>query len=1166
MLNLLTFFLFIPILFPIETNKFIIESFSEITFDDDYIYIYDDYYTCDPKYKYFILKEKYQYQFIDISLSSNKSCYYIDFNKNNNPIKQNKLDTFLFYDNNNLYFIDKYSEDCIQIKYTTEYNFFVFDKSGEFSYNIFRSQNLNFLFNNTINKRIAFTVNFENENSLESFNVPNLINFGNNTLYSYHLYQTDNYIMQTEFKIKLKENQFNKFIMKYEYENIIIISEEKNETLKSNEKYKIYKIESSTNPDDKINILFNNPQYALIGNGYSKEDKYKFLSTEYPLFFELKGKGSCFSFTYLNQELSLDLKQEIFPKIIPITIINSTLIAIRLDEKDLKLDRLDLIIKIKNDKLGLSKITQSGTTLLNYSNLNNKYLYHITFFGNSVLFINFEFNNINCELGKLNIEFKIPDIINLDNDLKTCIDANENEYKAYRIISTKANYYYISFNKNQLVTGSIYGLENKRLKFWGNIQNSKSAFFDLTENNSCFNLIFCSELIFMFKYNNYIIRLEEKPAYILSFLGDNMYDYKFITIKIKNPKSIWLKLINENKEELVYNKTRLNDITYYIYTKEEDYFTTINFDEKYSGENISISFDFNSNIKNLEHNTTLYWENYNQLYKISYDQDHPFIELKFNSYQYIYSEKYINYTKYMTFKMVNSSIIIFKFAKEKDILYLSYSDKYFEEEKTDPIPDSHPDDPKPKPGPNPDPEPSPDPEPNPDTEPQKNQNSKDSNKENNYIIIPLILFAVIILIIIIILIIKIIKKRKKENSLLFEETKKTKILNEINNIEMLGLEEELLSDVSKTELKERHDDIIEEKDTNKNILEEIKNEVHDTPKYKENLNINIQKSNTPNEKTENIIISKEIDIPNKEIIQENNSQKNIDNKKKEKSNSNILLNDIWENDDEEDIHIDDKINKMLDLYFRKSEEKKDLLSSKTKDNGEHLSINLVELRNYKDDTNNILAKVYDYEEKYLKYQDLNENIEDSKCFTNLKEEKYGLSPFRSNKTLFYLCLLYTFVFYLLLLTLKKNLIGIITIIIIFIIGSIFQFFYIYRNYYWNCKQLKGEYLKKLESILNAEPNLELYYDDRCIINIPFHSYADVSGIQLLKNFISDEKLIIEKINLDNYLLLHFPIKYIFFVDSTQQYFKFLINQFNKYCYIKNRDFHDIYKKMYIKFK
>ena len=219
-----------------------------------------------------------------------------------------------------------------------------------------------------------------------------------------------------------------------------------------------------------------------------------------------------------------------------------------------------------------------------------------------------------------------------------------------------------------------------------------------------------------------------------------MYDYKFITIKINNPKSIWLKLINENKEELVYNKTRLNDITYYIYTKKEDYFTTINFDEKYSGENISISFDFNSNIKNLEHNTTLYWENYNQLYKISYDQDHPFIELKFNSYQYIYSEKYINYTKYMTFKMVNLSIIIFQFAKEKDILYLSYSDKYFEEEKTEPIPDPQPDDPKPKPGPSQDPDPNPDPEARPDPEPQKNQNSKDSNKENNYIIVPLKLY------------------------------------------------------------------------------------------------------------------------------------------------------------------------------------------------------------------------------------------------------------------------------------------------------------------------------------------------------------------------------------------------------------------------------------------
>ena len=383
---------------------------------------------------------------------------------------------------------------------------------------------------------------------------------------------------------------------------------------------------------------------------------------------------------------------------------------------------------------------------------------------------------------------------------------------------------------------------------------------------------------------------------------------------------------------------------------------------------------------------------------------------------------------------------------------------------------------------------------------------------------------------------------------------------------MLGLEEELLSDVSKTELKERHDDIIEEKDTNKNILEEIKNEVHDTLKYKENLNINIQKSNTPNEKTENIIINKEIDIPNKEIIQENNSQKNIDNKKKEKSNSNILLNDIWENDDEEDIHIDDKINKMLDLYFRKSKQEENSLPTKQKDNGEHLCINFVELRNYKDDTNYILPKIYDYEENYQKYNNLKEIMEDSKCYTDLKEKKFGLNHVRSNKTLFYLCLIYSFAFYILFLTLEKTIISIILILFFFIIGCIFQFFYIYRNYYWNCKQLKGEYLKKLEAILNAEINLELYYDDKCIINIPFHSYADISGIQLIKRTIfDDEKLIIEKINLDNYLLLHFPIKYIYFVDSTQQYFKFLITQFNKYCYLKNRDFNHIYEKMYIKF-
>ena len=49
------------------------------------------------------------------------------------------------------------------------------------------------------------------------------------------------------------------------------------------------------------------------------------------------------------------------------------------------------------------------------------------------------------------------------------------------------------------------------------------------------------------------------------------------------------------------------------------------------------------------------------------------------------------------------------------------------------------------------------------------------------------------------------------------------------------------------------------------------------------------------------------------------------------------------------------------------------------------------------------------------------------------------------------------------------------------------------------------------------------------------------------------------------MLLHFPLKYIYFVDSTQQYFKFIITQFNKFCFLKNRDFNHIYEKMYIKF-
>ena len=149
MLNLLKIYLLIPILLPFGTNKFMLDNFSEIPFDGNYIYIYDDIYTCDPNIKYFILGENPQYNNIVISLSSNKSCYYQK--KGDNHIKQNELDTNIPYTDEILYYIDKYSEDCIQIKYSTFHDFFIFDKSGEFSYYLFRSRKVYFGFENTIN-------------------------------------------------------------------------------------------------------------------------------------------------------------------------------------------------------------------------------------------------------------------------------------------------------------------------------------------------------------------------------------------------------------------------------------------------------------------------------------------------------------------------------------------------------------------------------------------------------------------------------------------------------------------------------------------------------------------------------------------------------------------------------------------------------------------------------------------------------------------------------------------------------------------------------------------------------------------------------------------------------------------------------------------------------
>lgn len=249
---------------------------------------------------------------------------------------------------------------------------------------------------------------------------------------------------------------------------------------------------------------------------------------------------------------------------------------------------------------------------------------------------------------------------------------------------------------------------------------------------------------------------------------------------------------------------------------------------------------------------------------------------------------------------------------------------------------------------------------------------------------------------------------------------------------------------------------------------------------------------------------------------------------------NILTDEIWEPD--KGSQTDDKINKMLDLYFRESNLYIDEDSPKKKDNGEHIYIDFVEFRNYK--------------------QDFNKGKE-------IYPGKNNSKPSDSSNTLFYICVIYIFAFYLTLIFIPKTIGYIIFLIIMFLFGAFLNFLYVAENELF-VEYLDEKNLKKLHKILNSKPNLELCLNNDKI-SIPFHSYADISGISFTKDG-NNEKINFEKINLDNKMFLYFPVKFLYFVDSTQQYFKFLIIQFNKYCmFDSKRGFEGIYKKMYLKF-
>lgn len=247
-----------------------------------------------------------------------------------------------------------------------------------------------------------------------------------------------------------------------------------------------------------------------------------------------------------------------------------------------------------------------------------------------------------------------------------------------------------------------------------------------------------------------------------------------------------------------------------------------------------------------------------------------------------------------------------------------------------------------------------------------------------------------------------------------------------------------------------------------------------------------------------------------------------------------------------------KINEMLDKYFKLP-------------NGNHLFINYVEFRNYLYTLNEIDEEIkISQSERDSRYNHFYEQINNAKIYPG----KYNPKIFNFNYFII-LCslhfLLYSFIFIPLFLK-KTN----ITNFFIYIIGVIAIFINIYFIGFFSIKKFEKEHLIKLIKILNAKPSLELYYNKECIFNIPFHSYADVTGIQCINNsspfnYKNEYNIVMESLNLNKILFLDFPLKYLFFVDSTLQYFKFLILQFNKYCYLDSNRNRDIYEKMYLKF-
>lgn len=239
---------------------------------------------------------------------------------------------------------------------------------------------------------------------------------------------------------------------------------------------------------------------------------------------------------------------------------------------------------------------------------------------------------------------------------------------------------------------------------------------------------------------------------------------------------------------------------------------------------------------------------------------------------------------------------------------------------------------------------------------------------------------------------------------------------------------------------------------------------------------------------------------------------------------NLLNTDIFE-DDEKRLEVNEKITSMLNKYFK-------IDSSKNLDkeegnyyyNGKHLYINYLEFKSYKD-----IADKADFDKKEfdLKHDEAYEKI----AKANIYPGKYEYNPISSMneedqkfyKKCFCIVLILITLSTLFLLLVKQ----IVLFLIFYLIGAICQFIYVYDKFL-DFEELNGEIVKKLEKILNAKPCLELFYGGECLIKIPFHSYADISGIKFIKNG-DFENVVFEKIDLDTQNVVYqFPIKLIYF--------------------------------------